>query len=65
LKPTSIEREIFPLMVNDTQLYAMDLKGFWMDVGQPADYLKGVKLYLDSLNNPLRSNYKIENSISR
>jgi mannose-1-phosphate guanylyltransferase len=33
LKPTSIEREIFPLMVDENQLYAMDLKGFWMDVG--------------------------------
>jgi len=33
LKPTSIEREIFPLMAKDENLYALDLKGFWMDVG--------------------------------
>ena len=35
LKPTSIEQEIFPAMANDDNLYAMDLPGFWMDVGQP------------------------------
>jgi len=48
LRPTSIEKEIFPKMANDEQLYAMDLKGFWMDVGQPKDYLTGMCLYLAS-----------------
>ena len=38
-KPTSIEKEIFPAMVKDAQLYCMDLEGFWMDVGQPKDFL--------------------------
>jgi len=33
LKPTSIEREIFPLMASDNKLFAMDLEGFWMDIG--------------------------------
>ena len=41
LRPTSIEKEVFPEMVNDGQLYAMDLQGFWMDVGQPRDFLTG------------------------
>lgn len=41
LKPTSIEKEIFPFMAQDQQLYAMELAGFWMDVGQPKDFLKG------------------------
>lgn len=27
----------------------MDLPGFWMDVGQPPDYLIGMCLYLNSL----------------
>ena len=48
-KPTSIEKEIFPKMATDCVLHAIDLKGFWMDVGQPRDYLAGVKLYLASL----------------
>jgi len=27
----------------------MDLDGFWMDVGQPKDYLSGISLYLNSV----------------
>jgi len=48
-KPTSIEREIFPQMAKDGLLYAMDLEGFWMDIGQPKDFITGTKLYLNSL----------------
>lgn len=51
LKPTSIEQEIFPKMAADGNLYAMDLPGFWMDVGQPPDYLIGQVLYLESVAN--------------
>ena len=49
LKPTSIEKEVFPYMAQDGNLYAMELKGFWMDVGQPKDFLTGMCLYLTSL----------------
>lgn len=49
LKPTSIEREVFPQMAESGQLYAMDLPGFWMDVGQPSDYLVGLSLRLESM----------------
>lgn len=49
LRPTSIEKEIFPMMATDKQLYAFELKGFWMDVGQPKDYLTGMGLYLNFL----------------
>lgn len=48
-KPTSIERETFPMMADDKNLYAISLKGFWADVGQPKDFLKGSNLYLNSL----------------
>ncbi|CAF1240708.1 unnamed protein product [Rotaria sordida] len=47
LRPTSIEKEIFPAMATDKQLYAYELQGFWMDVGQPKDYLTGMSLYLN------------------
>lgn len=49
LKPTSIEREVFPHIAADNKLYAFLLTGYWMDVGQPKDYLSGLKLHLDSL----------------
>jgi mannose-1-phosphate guanylyltransferase len=46
LRPTSIEKEIFPKMATDNQLYSMTLPGFWMDVGQPKDFLTGTCMYL-------------------
>lgn len=48
LKPTSIEREIFPRLAAEGQLYQMGLDGYWMDIGQPKDYLVGQKLFLQS-----------------
>lgn len=41
LKPTSIEKEVFPIMSKDKQLFAFELSGFWMDIGQPKDFLTG------------------------
>jgi len=49
VKPTSIEKEVFPFMASDGELFCIELKGYWMDVGQPADYLTGMCLYLNSL----------------
>ncbi|KAJ6317195.1 hypothetical protein OIU76_012859 [Salix suchowensis] len=49
LKPTSIEKEVFPKIAAENKLYAMALPGFWMDIGQPMDYIAGLRLYLDSL----------------
>ncbi|KAK9113812.1 hypothetical protein Syun_020609 [Stephania yunnanensis] len=51
LRPTSIEREVFPKIAADRKLYAMVLTGFWMDIGQPRDYITGLELYLDALRN--------------
>ena len=45
-KPTSIERIIFPVMAAEGDLYMMELQGYWMDVGQPPDYLKGQEMYI-------------------
>lgn len=49
MKPTSIEKETFPQLVEEKSLYSFDLEGFWMDVGQPKDFLAGTALYLNSL----------------
>ncbi|XP_071536489.1 mannose-1-phosphate guanylyltransferase catalytic subunit beta-like isoform X1 [Panulirus ornatus] len=47
-RPMSIEKEVFPYMARDGQLYAQELHGFWMDIGQPKDFLTGMCLYLNS-----------------
>uniref|UniRef100_A0A8C4QFL5 mannose-1-phosphate guanylyltransferase n=1 Tax=Eptatretus burgeri TaxID=7764 RepID=A0A8C4QFL5_EPTBU len=49
LRPTSIEKEIFPAMAQDGELYALELQGFWMDIGQPKDFLTGMCMYLHAL----------------
>ena len=36
-------------MADDGELHCMQLKGFWMDVGQPKDFLTGMCLYLEFL----------------
>ena len=41
MRPTSIEKETFPLISLDNGLFAFTLPGYWMDVGQPKDYLTG------------------------
>ena len=30
-----LEKDVFPQMAAEGKLFAMDLEGFWMDVGQP------------------------------
>lgn len=49
LRPTSIEKEVFPPLAAEGKLFATVLEGFWMDIGQPRDYLTGLTLYLRSL----------------
>jgi len=48
-RPTSIEREIFPKMSDDGKIFQMVLPGYWMDIGQPKDYLSGQTMHLESL----------------
>ena len=36
-------------MADDGELHCMQLKGFWMDIGQPKDFLTGMCLYLEFL----------------
>jgi len=46
MRPTSIEKETFPAVAADNKMYAMVLPGFWMDIGQPKDFLTGLGHYL-------------------
>lgn len=49
LRPCSIEREIFPIMAKEGVIFSKVLEGFWMDIGQPKDFIKGTELYLKFL----------------
>ncbi|EZG65034.1 mannose-1-phosphate guanyltransferase beta [Gregarina niphandrodes] len=48
-RPVSIEKEIFPRMCQDGQLYSYQLPGYWADIGKPRDFLDGTRLYLQAL----------------
>ena len=38
-KKVRIETEVFPKLAEEMQLYGFESHGFWMDVGEPVDYL--------------------------
>jgi len=39
-RPVSIEREVFPRLVDDESVYGIALSGYWLDVGTPEAYLQ-------------------------
>lgn len=41
MRPTSIEKEVFPAIAADGNLFCVVLPGYWMDVGQPRDFTSG------------------------
>jgi len=49
VEPCSLEKEIIPIQVQEGEIYCYKLEGFWMDVGQPADFLTGTNQYLACL----------------
>jgi len=46
-RPVSIERDVFPKLAREEKLYGYSFKGLWIDIGEPEDYLKANKLWLD------------------
>jgi mannose-1-phosphate guanylyltransferase len=48
-KAVSMEREIFPKLVEEGKLYGHVFHGLWMDIGKPEEYLQANKILLDSL----------------
>ena len=43
-----VETDVFPRIAADGSLFAFTLQGYWADIGQPRDFLRGVKLHLAS-----------------
>lgn len=46
----SIEKEVFPIMADQGKLDSFLFEGYWMDIGQPKDYIAGQKLTLDDMD---------------
>jgi len=45
-KPVSIERQIFPKLARQGRLFGHEFRGFWIDIGEPADCLMANKVLL-------------------
>jgi mannose-1-phosphate guanylyltransferase len=48
-KSVSMEREVFPKLAKEEELYGHVFKGMWMDIGKPEEYLQTNRILLDSL----------------
>lgn len=61
-KTVSMEREIFPKLAEEGELYGHIVHGLWIDIGKPEEYLQTNKIILDSLakTQKLRSTSKFE-----
>jgi len=48
-KKVSMEREIFPKLAEQGDLYGYNIQGLWVDIGKPEEYLQTNKMILDRL----------------
>ena len=45
-KQCSLEKEVFPKLAGERKLFGDEIKGMWIDVGKPEDYIEANKLWL-------------------
>jgi len=48
-RAVSMEREIFPKLAEQGKLYGHIVKGLWIDIGKPEEYLQTNRILLDTL----------------
>jgi len=56
-KAVSMEREIFPILVQEGKLYGHIIQGLWMDIGKPEEYLEANKIILTKLPQKAHTKY--------
>jgi mannose-1-phosphate guanylyltransferase len=49
-RPVSTEREVFPILAEKGALYGFEIRGLWMDIGVPVDYLRANGKILEKMN---------------
>ncbi|MBN1358469.1 NDP-sugar synthase [Candidatus Bathyarchaeota archaeon] len=66
-KHVSMEREIFPKIVEEGKLYGHIINGLWMDIGKPEEYLQANKILLNTYakarENKSHSKFELENPV--
>ena len=61
-KKCSIEREVFPELVKEDELFGYEIKDSWIDVGKAEDFIKANKIWIEDGNtsNNIHPKAKIE-----
>ena len=59
-KTISMEREIFPILVKEKNLFGFKMHGLWMDIGKPSGYLQANNTVLKTYHK--RDKIRIRNS---
>jgi len=49
-RAVSMEREIFPKLVENNSLFGYKVEGLWIDIGKPEEYLETNRLLLEAYN---------------
>lgn len=57
-----LEKDVFPNLAKKGLLGSSLTESFWMDIGQPNDYIKGQYLFLNQGNNQNNNNIYVHNS---
>jgi mannose-1-phosphate guanylyltransferase len=64
----SMEREIFPKLVNEGALYGHIINNLWIDIGKPEEYLQTNRLLLDTMairqKHRSRSKFELRNPVA-
>jgi mannose-1-phosphate guanylyltransferase len=67
-KHISMEREIFPKLVEEGKLFGHNINGLWMDIGKPEEYLQANKIILKTLaktqKTKSKGNFKLKNPVA-
>lgn len=57
-KKTSVEREVFPRLVDDG-LYGIELDGYWIDIGTPSSYLEAHEIIRENTESKMLENQEV------
>ena len=41
-----IETDVFPQLASEGKIFSFELPGYWADIGQPKDFIRGMKMHL-------------------
>jgi mannose-1-phosphate guanylyltransferase len=67
-KSVSMEREVFPKLAEEGRLGGHFVKGLWMDIGRPEEYLETNRIILDSISKNAKlkkaKNFELRNPVA-